>query len=241
MCVTQRFVSNKVCSKHLKPQLLHTTITWCCPFATANCEIVFSLNFPISSDLISPWNSFLGSAPSAFACYPVYPEFLGCVDQEETGGFGTWLEYALPSFNTISYFTASSQELFLCLCSWPSHIAIELCPCLCWVVMSPGFLISSPLYTILLLLQLLHKPWVTYSVSVMSSFTACPTSPWLFRPLITSSTVLRSNLHCPPTLQRYVIGISSYLSVTLSPCYLIYLLCTSPLFLIQMTSGLICI
>lgn len=30
--VTQHFMSNEASSKHLKPQLLHTTTTWCCPF-----------------------------------------------------------------------------------------------------------------------------------------------------------------------------------------------------------------
>lgn len=78
--------------------------------------MVFSVNFPISSDFIAPWNSSLGCASSGFACSPVYPEFLGCMHLEGTAGFGTQLEYTLPTFNTTSYFSASSQEPVLCLC-----------------------------------------------------------------------------------------------------------------------------
>lgn len=124
--VTQDFASNKVSSKHLKPQLLHTTITWRCPSAVAKGEIVFSLNIPISSDFIAPWNSSLGDGPSAFTCHSVYPEFLGCTHLEEAAGFGTQLECTLPTFNTISYFTASSQEPFLCLYCGPAILPYSL-------------------------------------------------------------------------------------------------------------------
>lgn len=193
MYVTQHFVNNKVSSKCLKLKLFHTAVTRCCPFAIASCEIVYSLNFPIFSDFIAPWISSVFCARSPSTIYLVYPEFLGCIHLEDTGGLGAQLERTLPTFNTISYFAASSQEPVLCLCYYPRHISIELSHCLHYVLMPPGFLISSPLYTLLLLLQLPHKSWVTYAVPVNSCLTACPTSPWLFSPLITPSTQPRIN------------------------------------------------
>lgn len=131
--------------------------------------------------------------PFSLCHLPCLPEFPGCIHLEGTGGLGAQLERTLPTFNTISYFAASSQEPVLCLCYYPRHISIELSHCLHYVLMPPGFLISSPLYTLLLLLQLPHKSWVTYAVPVNSCLTACPTSPWLFSPLITPSTQPRIN------------------------------------------------